>query len=157
MKILVIKFRHIGDVLLTTPLISLLKNHYKSAEITVLVKSGTEAMLTGNPDIHQVFALPKRDKKSSVWQHLKLLLGLLNTLRKEKFDLAINTTEGDRGIIIGFLVGAKKRWGFLHKKDKFWRKLLLTDHVIWAKKITILCCKIWMLLQMLFLPDLRSP
>ena len=52
-SILVIKFRNIGDVLLTTPVFANLRAAYPEARICALVNSGTEEMLTGNPVMRQ--------------------------------------------------------------------------------------------------------
>ena len=54
MKILLLKFRNIGDVLLITPLISNLKDHYPDAQIDIAVNKGTESMLTINPNINKL-------------------------------------------------------------------------------------------------------
>ena len=56
MKILLLKFRNIGDVLLITPLISNLKSYYPESKIDIAVNEGTEAMLTFNPNINKVIA-----------------------------------------------------------------------------------------------------
>ena len=45
MKILIIKFRNIGDVLLMTPLVSNLKVYYKDAQIDVAVNHHTDPMI----------------------------------------------------------------------------------------------------------------
>ncbi|WP_236618648.1 glycosyltransferase family 9 protein [Lebetimonas sp. JH292] len=42
LKILVVKFRNIGDVLLTTPLIKNLKLNYPDSQIDCVVNKGTE-------------------------------------------------------------------------------------------------------------------
>jgi len=52
MKILLLKFRNIGDVLLITPLVSNLKAYYKDAQIDVAVNHHTEPMINLNPN-HQ--------------------------------------------------------------------------------------------------------
>ena len=54
MKILIIKYRNIGDVLLITPLISILKSFYPDAQIDVALNRGTEDMITLNPNISRV-------------------------------------------------------------------------------------------------------
>ena len=54
MKILLLKFRNIGDVLLTTPLINNLKNYYPDAKIDCSVNKGTEGMLTLNPHLNKI-------------------------------------------------------------------------------------------------------
>ena len=54
MKILLIKYRNIGDVLLVTPLINNLKLFYPNAQIDIALNHGTEDMVTLNPNISQV-------------------------------------------------------------------------------------------------------
>ena len=65
-RILVIKFRHIGDVLLTAPLISTLKLGIQGARVCAVVKPGTEAMLEGHSELDQLYVLPTRQKSESV-------------------------------------------------------------------------------------------
>jgi heptosyltransferase-3 len=126
-KILVIKFRNIGDVLLTSPLISTLKNGVPDANIYAAVKAGTEAMLEGHPDLEKLYVLPKKNHSESTAHFLIRYLRWLQQLRKEKFDLALNTTEGDRGIVLSFLIGAKERWCELKPQEqRAWKKTLLT-------------------------------
>jgi len=125
-KILVIKFRHIGDVLLTSPLISTLKHAHPGNRVSVAVKPGTEAMLEGHQDLDQLFILPARETTESKSHFLKRYLQWIWKLRKERFDVAINTTEGDRGIILSYLAGAKIRVGLLKEKDeKWWRRSMI--------------------------------
>ena len=51
MKILILKFRNIGDVLLVSPLLNNLKLHYPNSSIDIAVNKGTEAMVEDNPNI----------------------------------------------------------------------------------------------------------
>ncbi|WP_020559752.1 putative lipopolysaccharide heptosyltransferase III [Thiofilum flexile] len=127
MKILIMKFRNIGDVLLTSPMAEALATLPAKPEITFLVKKGTEAMLTGHPDIKQVMILPERQKQESQWSFLQRQIAFIQQLRAESFDISINTTEGDRGLIFGWLSGAKRRIGYLKTTDKWWRKQLVTE------------------------------
>jgi len=54
LRILVIKLRHIGDVLLTAPVFRALRETFPGARICALVHSGTQDVLEGNPDIDEV-------------------------------------------------------------------------------------------------------
>lgn len=128
-RILVIKFRHIGDVLLTAPLVSTLKQGLRDARVCVIVKHGTEAMLEGHPELDVLYVMPERKYgESKLSFHFRSLMFILE-LRREKFDLAINTTEGDRGILLAWLIGARDRWGLLKKgREKGWQARLLTRH-----------------------------
>ena len=54
MKILIIKFRNIGDVLLSTPLVSNIKYHYPNSEIDFALNEGCEDMIINNPNIEKI-------------------------------------------------------------------------------------------------------
>jgi len=125
-KILVIKFRHIGDVLLTAPLVTTLKEAHPGNRVSAAVKPGTEAMLEGHPDLDQLYILPVRETTESKPHFFKRYLQWIWELRKERFDVAINTTEGDRGILLSYLAGAKIRVGLLKEKnEKWWRRSMI--------------------------------
>lgn len=128
MKILIMKFRNIGDVLLTSPVISHLKNFYPESSIDVAVNQGTESMVSGNPSVNRVVAYDRSaiKSKSGLVKWLKELQFLLS-FRKAKYDLVINLTEGDRGAQIALLSGAKIRVGYRNKNTLF--KKAYTHHL----------------------------
>jgi len=116
MKILVIKFRHIGDVLLITPLIKNLKLNYPDAKIDVAVNKGTESMLTKNPDINNIFVYDRNYYKSL--PKVKKIIEEFKFLRSFRdYDILINTTEGDRGAFIAKFSNAKTKIGYPVKKN----------------------------------------
>lgn len=127
MKILIMKFRNIGDVLLTSPMASALATLPDKPQVTFLVKRGTEEMLTGHPNIDNVLTLPERSSDETTVAFLIRQWLFIRTLRSQRFDVSINTTEGDRGLIIGWLSGAKRRIGYLKTQEKWWRKYLVTE------------------------------
>jgi heptosyltransferase-3 len=119
MNILIIKLRHLGDVLITTPALSALKGAYPDARITMVVNAGTKDMITENPDIQEVILLePGGSVKNG--GGLQKNLNLIRRLRKEQFDLSIDFTIGDRGAFLSLLAGAPQRLGFGPKKAKQW-------------------------------------
>ncbi|MBF0126624.1 MAG: putative lipopolysaccharide heptosyltransferase III [Magnetococcales bacterium] len=129
-RILVIKSRHIGDVLLTGPLLSTLKTRFPESLITALVKKETAPMLQGHPHLEEVLCFPEPKGAESWTGFLARNLLWWRNLRARRFDWAINTTEGERGIITGFLSGAALRTSFLKPgKNHWWRKRLLTQAV----------------------------
>lgn len=128
MNVLVIKFRNIGDVLLTAPLVSALRAG--GHRVSALVKAGTEAMLAGHPDLDELFVYPAREPGESRGTLLRRELAFFRRLRARRFDLAISTTEGDRGIIAARLSGARRRRApFAAGKDKRWRRWLIDEPV----------------------------
>ncbi|WP_236617350.1 MULTISPECIES: putative lipopolysaccharide heptosyltransferase III [unclassified Lebetimonas] len=118
LKILVIKFRNIGDVLLTTPLIKNLKLNYPDSQIDCVVNKGTEEMLTLNPNINNIFTYDRSYFKSL--PKLKRIIEEFKFLRSfRNYDIIINTTEGDRGAFIAKFSRAKIKIGFSPKKNIF--------------------------------------
>ena len=118
MKILIMKFRNIGDVLLITPLIKNLKLAYPQAKIDVALNKGTEEMITLNPNINGIIIYDRAKIKSK--KGLKRLINEIEfslNIRKKKYDLVINTTEGDRGAMLSFISGAKTKIGYNSKKN----------------------------------------
>ncbi len=120
-KILVIKLRHIGDVLLATPVFKTLKENFPSSHITALVNKGTEAVLENNPHIDEILTYDRDIKKLPPFKRYKEELKFLRKIRNLGFDTAIELTGGDRSALISFFSGAKKRFGikakgFLGKK-----------------------------------------
>ena len=120
MKILLIKFRNIGDVLLITPLLSNLKYYYKDALIDVAVNHSTEPMINLNPEVNKIIVyereLPiKFSIFRKIWKEIKFFL----SFRKETYDIVINLTEGDRGAIVSWFTKAPIRIGYLGSKSFF--------------------------------------
>jgi len=124
-KILVMKFRNIGDVLLITPLIENLKLNYPKAKIDVAVNKGTEEMLTLNPNISNIHIYERGYvKKLLLLKKIKEEVNFIKKIRNEKYDLIINLTKGDRGAFISLFSKAKKRVGF---RENFLSKLAFSD------------------------------
>jgi len=97
MNVLIIKNRNIGDVVLATPMAEALKNQGVK-KVDFLVRSGTEAFLTLCQKIDSVYLIPARNDSflRYLWSHIMLI----RKLRKTKYFLTINTTDGDHGLII---------------------------------------------------------
>ena len=118
MKILILKFRNIGDVLLTTPLINNLASHFPKAQIDIAVNKETESMVSLNPNINKVIDYDRTLIKSfsppkKLWQEIQFSF----SFRKTKYDMVINLTKGDRGSLIALLTKAQVRIGY---KSKSW-------------------------------------
>lgn len=58
-RVLVIKLRHHGDVLLTSPVLSVLKQHAPHLEIDALVYADTAPMLADHPALSQLHCLDR--------------------------------------------------------------------------------------------------
>ena len=96
-RVLVVALRRLGDVLLTTPLIRSLKRAFPDASIDALVFAGTAGILSGNPDLTGVIAIPERP---SAGDNVSLLPRLAR-----RYDLAVSTQTGDRPTTLAWIAG----------------------------------------------------
>lgn len=125
MRILLIKLRHIGDALLLTPTVVAVRRAYPQAQIWVLVRKGCEGILAGCPEIDRIVlsAAPATKERGfgRLWQDFQLI----RELRKERFDLAVDLADSERGKWMAFLSGAKKCVADLGVKPpkRIWRPL----------------------------------
>ena len=116
MKILLLKYRNIGDVLLITPLINNLKAYYPEAQIDVSVNKGTESMISLNPKINKVIIYDRKVIKSlSLLKKLWKEIQFSYAFRKEHYDIVINLTKSDRGNQIAWFSKALVRIGYINK------------------------------------------
>ncbi|QWD30627.1 glycosyltransferase family 9 protein [Polynucleobacter paneuropaeus] len=103
-KVLFIATRQIGDVLVTTPLISRARELWPDAEFHFLGYRGKLDMLKGNPDIAEIIETSDRPR-------IPEYLALFNRLF-QRYDLAIVTQPSDRAYLYG-LLAAFRRVGVL--------------------------------------------
>jgi ADP-heptose:LPS heptosyltransferase len=77
-KILIVRFSSIGDIVLTSPVIRCLKKQLPDVEIHYLTKSKFKELLEFNPHIHLIWTIEKNLKE------------IIQLLQKEKFDYIID-------------------------------------------------------------------
>jgi heptosyltransferase-2 len=115
MKILVIALSGIGDALMFTPALKLLRQSYPSAEIDTLVMyKGAEEILSSNKNLNKVIHFNFLDE--GAFNSLKFLFQL-----RKKYDATINVYPSNRKEynIISYIIGAKKRVGAVYlRKDR---------------------------------------
>ncbi|OGW31398.1 MAG: hypothetical protein A2X54_03060 [Nitrospirae bacterium GWF2_44_13] len=108
-KILVIKLRHIGDVLLSVPVFRALRENFPEAHIAALVNSGTEEALDSSPFINEIIVFDRGIKKMNLLQKYTKEISVLRMIRRKGFDMAVDLTGGDRAAITSFVSGAAYR------------------------------------------------
>ena len=121
-KILIINTFGIGDVLFTTPLVEELRRNSSTTFIGYLANRRTAPLLQLNPRIDKVF-IYERDEflalyRRSKWQYMREGFGLLNEIRREKFDLAVDCSLGTMSHL-AWLAGIPVRVGYNYKQRGF--------------------------------------
>ncbi|CAO0823277.1 hypothetical protein DFAR_3610024 [Desulfarculales bacterium] len=94
---------------MSTPVFTAFKEAYPGLSTTALVEEGTQAMVQNSPYVDQVLTL---SRPNSVWKAALCHLELLDSLRKGRFDLAVDLSGGDRETFLAFMSGAARRVGF---------------------------------------------
>ena len=107
-RALIIKLRHHGDVLVASPVFSVLKAHAPQVEIDALVYADTAEMLTLHPAINTVHTIGRQWKKLGPLGQLRAEMALYRSLEARGYDLIIHLTEHWRGAWLCRLL--KPRW-----------------------------------------------
>ncbi len=119
-RALVIKLRHHGDVLLTTPVFSVLKQAAPQCEIDALVYGETASMLQGHPAVAHIHVIDRRWKRQGLLAQAAAEWKLLSALRARHYDLVVHLTDHPRGAWLTRLTGAC--WSVAPKQPgRFWR------------------------------------
>ena len=126
-KILLVKLRHLGDVLLTGPVFSALKQAVPEAEVDAYIYQEALPMLEGHPDVDRLIGYDRNWKKEGFFSRLGKEFAVLREIRKNGYDLVVNLTEGDRGVFAALASKAKVRVGFRPKGK--WQQKSLTHLV----------------------------
>ena len=92
-KILCIRFSSIGDILLTTPIIRVLKAQFPNAEIHIATKASFAHLWEGNPHVAQVHGY-----QGNLWEFAA-------ELRKEGFDAVYDLHKNLRSHMLCLLLG----------------------------------------------------
>jgi len=115
-KVLLIRFRRIGDVVLTTPALALLKRRFPQAHPTYLVEEPCRRLVEGHPHLDRVLVVPARQPRRD-------FLKLLGAIRRERFDVVLDFHGGPRASWITLRSGAGlkvghgiRRKGFLYHR-----------------------------------------
>jgi heptosyltransferase-2 len=110
MKILVITLSGIGDALMFTPALGLLRNSLPDAEIDALVMyRGAKEIYESNPNFNKVIHFNFLEE--GAFKSLNFLFQL-----RKKYDASLNVYPSNRKEynLISFLIGAKKRAGVVY-------------------------------------------
>ncbi len=113
-KILIIKLRAIGDVILTTPVFQNLKAQFPNCQIDFVVEKPAYSLVTENPDLDNIWIAPygedlnfKNDQK------------FFKNIRQQKYDVCFDLFGNPRSALISLFSRAKLRVGFDFRIRKY--------------------------------------
>jgi lipopolysaccharide heptosyltransferase II len=108
-KILCIKPRGIGDLVLSTIIIENLNSYFSGVKIDYLTEPFAKPSIEDNPNINKILTMGK--KEFPLWVALRI--------RKEKYDLLIDLWSNPRTAQITFLSGVKYRVGYSYRGRRY--------------------------------------
>jgi ADP-heptose:LPS heptosyltransferase len=104
-RILVHCLVNIGDVVLSTGALALLRQSYPDAKITMMARADVAEVLENHPAIDEVLVYDYKRMQRSWGQQLRFLL----EIRKRKFDLVISLDRKLRPAVLSWLAGIPVR------------------------------------------------
>jgi heptosyltransferase-3 len=127
----VVKLRHHGDVLLSSPVFKTLKAHAPHIEIDALVYHDTREMLTEHPAVAQVHTVDREWKHQGIVKQVTGELALIRALRARRYELVLHLTEHPRGAWLTRLLAprysiAPRATGMSEGRDSGWWKASFT-------------------------------
>ncbi len=132
-KILVMRYRFIGDTVLTVPFLRNLRNAFPSAQIDLMLEPFSGQVIEGCPyvdrvipfefkTIHTYSAAAERSKAAGYLHYWRLI-------REERYDAAFVLKRSLSSALLVWLAGVPRRIGFATEG----RGLLLTDRVVYRQ------------------------
>ena len=108
-KILCIKPRGIGDVVLSTVILENLQNYFRNSTVDYLTESFAAPAVENNPMVHKVLIMENKEfPLKAAWK-----------IRKEKYDMILDLWSNPRSAQITFLSRVKYRVGFAYRGRKY--------------------------------------
>jgi heptosyltransferase-3 len=122
-QIVLIRLRSIGDVILLTPAIHMLKEWRPDLEISVVVESRFRELLEGNPDIQELLDPGSGSGVAKIAARLRAI----RTIRERKFSMCVNLHGGPTGTLLTRASGAKMKVGFEYYRSRGVYDVLVPD------------------------------
>ncbi|MEI8390159.1 MAG: lipopolysaccharide heptosyltransferase II [bacterium] len=130
-KILVIRYRFIGDTVLTIPFLRNLRRAYPQAQIDMLVGPVSGDVLLDCPYIDNLiyFDTTKKHRYENTGEQKRTFFSYVKLLRQSRYDKAYVLKRSFSSAALAFLAGIKDRIGF----DTEGRGFLLTKKILYVK------------------------
>jgi len=117
-RVAIVKLTSIGDVVHALPVATALKRSFPHLQISWIVEERCAEMVTGNPYLHEVLAVPgkawRHGGHPSTWRQVREMVRLL---RSRRFQLTIDLQGLLKSAITAWLTGAPVRIGYHWQRE----------------------------------------
>jgi len=120
-RILIIRLKSIGDVLLTLPAVHAVRENFPSARITFLTSKENAVLLQGFKDVDEILPLDRAGLRTgNPVKIVSEMVKLFQRLRTGKFSLVVDFQGYGETAWITYLTRARQRWGSLYSTGRKW-------------------------------------
>ncbi|WP_438968782.1 glycosyltransferase family 9 protein [Nonlabens sp.] len=107
MRILLIQYQMLGDVLTSTIIADQLKITYPNAHLDYLIVAHAQALVENHPAIDGLIKVSKSD-----FEKINFIISLSRKLKQNKYNLLIDAYGKNNSALLSFLSGVKRRIGY---------------------------------------------
>src|SRR3954467_425343 len=100
-RVLVVRPDRLGDVILSTPVFTVIKANYPDCHLAVMVKSGVETLLSGLPSVDEVLLYEPEGRHSGI----RGFFQLYRDIKAKKFRIAVVLQTNFRISLAVFFAG----------------------------------------------------
>ena len=126
-NILLVRTDRIGDVVLSLPLVGIIKKHYPNSKVSILLKNYTKELAANYPGLDNVIVL--KEKKGNTF-----LFPNINEIKKHNFDSCIIVYPTFKIALILFLSKIKNRIGSGYRWYSFLFNKKIYEHRKYGEK-----------------------
>jgi len=115
-RILVTRFKSIGDILFTLPAVHGLRENFPDAQISFLTSKEFGPMIEGFRDVDEVLTVDRSVfRRGNPFVMAREMFSLVRLLRRKNFSLAVDFQGYGETALITWLTGSPRRWGTVYK------------------------------------------
>ncbi len=122
-RILIIRLRSVGDIVLLTPALQLLKCWRRDLEVSVLLERRFYGLLDHHPDADEILYLGDADGRRTA----RSQIDAVRRLRRRRFSLCLNLHGGPTSAFLARSSGAQWTVGFHHFRHRRLYDFLIPD------------------------------
>ncbi|OGU36799.1 MAG: ADP-heptose--LPS heptosyltransferase [Ignavibacteria bacterium GWB2_35_6b] len=126
-NILLVRTDRIGDVILSLPLVEIIKKHYPNSKVTFLLRNYTKALAENYPGIDNVLILKEENGNTFLFENI-------SEIKKHNFDSCIIVYPTFKIALILFLSGIKNRIGTGYRWYSFFFNKKIYEHRKYGEK-----------------------
>jgi len=130
-KLLFVRLRFIGDVIISTSVIKDLRSKYPELHLAYLAEKMPLKMLENNPDINELLEA----EKGNVFTFIKMIL----KIRRKRYDAVLDVFGNPRSALLTLFSGAKYRIGWNIRGRSFCYNTLITRKDVVDPAVKIDC------------------